>query len=210
MQHHPFVVLASLISVVASCTGSDDAATTNEVATAATTVAAPSVPATTASVTSEPPRNRVGVFSFARNDLCEWLSPDTIAELVAAEYDWDGTASEVASTDLPDGCAWKLSGTPDAAGLDTVSIGSAPPPQEPFLNYDDLTSGTSEFGVGVRGHPALSDGVIYYYEGFGYAAFGLPEHGYIQVYLWVPGDEGSEDARFAFADAVIRELGWTQ
>jgi hypothetical protein len=157
---------------------------------------------------SEPPQKPTGVFSFADDDLCEWLSPATIAALVAAEYEWNGTASEGGFTDLPDGCAWELSGTPDVEGLNTVLIGSAPAPQEPFLDYDDLENTTSKLGVGVRGHPALSDGVIYSYGGFGYAAFGVPERGYIQVYLWVPGDEGTEDARFAFADAVIRELGW--
>jgi hypothetical protein len=137
------------------------------------------------------------------------LSPDKIAELVAAEYEWNGNATAVAFSDLPDGCTWELSGTPDLEGLNTVRIGSATPPNEPFLSYDELTSRTSTLGVGVRGHPALSEGVIYAYGGFGYASFGVPAYGYVQVYLGVPGDEGTEDARFAFADAVIRELGWT-
>lgn len=163
----------------------------------------------TTELTSEPPQHPDGVFSFADNDLCEWLSSDTIAELVAAEYEWNGTATAVAFSDLPDGCTWELSGTPDVEGLNTVSIGSATPPTEPFLTYGEFTSSTPQLGVGVRGHPALSEGVIYSYGGFGYASFGVPDHGYIQMFLWVPGDEGTEDARLAFADAVIRELGWT-
>ena len=208
MRHGPLILLPAFVFAMVACSGSDDATTgtdapSSEMATM-TTVATTSVPETLA---SEP--GAVEVFSFADDDLCEWLSPATIAALVAAEYEWNGTASEGGFTDLPDGCAWELSGTPDVEGLNTVLIGSAPAPQEPFLDYDDLENTTSKLGVGVRGHPALSDGVIYSYGGFGYAAFGVPERGYIQVYLWVPGDEGTEDARFAFADAVIRELGWT-
>jgi hypothetical protein len=218
MRHHPFVLLTVLVSGIASCTGSDDAATTSfQAPTSAVATTTPSTdPATTVadatpSTTSELAQSSAAVFSLAHDDLCEWLSPDKIAELVKAQYDWDGTATESASRDSLSGCAWELSGTPDVEGLNIVDIGpaSAGPPEEPFLDYGDLTSATSTLGVGVRGHPALSDGVIYSSGGFGYAAFGVPEHGYIEVYLWVPGDEGTEDARFAFADAVIHELGWT-
>lgn len=214
MRQHPFVLLTVLVSAVASCTGSDDAATTtrhaptSEVATTTpTTDAAATVPDTSTSVPGELPQSPAGVFSFADDDLCEWFSDDKIAELVEANYDWTGTAT--ATQQSVTECVWELSGTPDLEGLNTVTISSAEPPREPFLDYEELTSATFTLGIGVRGHPALSDGVIYYYEGFGYAAFGVPEHGYIQVYLWVPGDEGSEDARFAFADAVIQALGWT-
>lgn len=165
----------------------------------------------TASTTGELVQSSAGVFSFADDDLCEWLSSDKIAELVKAEYEWDGTATAGAFTDLIDGCAWELSGTPAVEGLNTVSIGSARagPPDEPFVDYDDLGGAAPDIGVGIRGHPTLSDGVIYTVGGFGYVAFGVPEHGFINVYLWVPGDEGSHDAHFAFADALIEELGWT-
>lgn len=183
MRHHPFVLLTVLASAVASCTGSDDAATTS------------------------PQQDTAAVFSLADDDLCERLSADMIAELVEANYDWAGTAT--ATEQFSTECVWELSGTPDVDGLNTVRISSASPPSEPFLDFDDLDGATTTLGVGVRGHPQLSDGVIYSYGGFGYAEFGVPEHGYVEVYLWVPGDEGSEDARFAFADAVIQELGWT-
>ena len=216
MKHRPFVLLTALVFTMVACTDSDDDATTapqaptSEVATTApTTVATTTVPDATVSVTSEVQQSRLGAFSFADTDLCKWLTPDKISELVEAEYKWVGTATETGRGDLPGGCVWELSGTPEIEGLNTVSIGSAPAPEGPILEYSDLDDGFADFGVGVRGHPALSDGVIYVVGGFGYVAFGVPEFGYVQVNPWVPGDEGTEDARFALADGVIQALGWT-
>ena len=48
------------------------------------------------------------VFSFADDDLCERVSEADVAEWVAAEFDWDGTAEEVGSTSAEIACEWTL------------------------------------------------------------------------------------------------------
>ena len=34
------------------------------------------------------------MFSFADDDLCAWVSEPEVAEFLAAEFDWDGIATE--------------------------------------------------------------------------------------------------------------------
>lgn len=50
-----------------------------------------------------------GAFTFAADDLCEWVSPTEVAEFYASVYEWEGTAelSDVAGAE-PDECWWAL------------------------------------------------------------------------------------------------------
>ncbi len=236
MKHRPFVLLATLVFAMAACSGSDDATTTTgdqttEVATTSpATIATTTVPDTTVSATSEAQDSQADVFSFADDDLCEWVSEAEIAEWVAAEFDLDGTASEVGTTDAVVACEWTIESTDgeeavvtagDAAlwrGFDgdiydfTARMADAgvieyPPPQ-----------GSVEIGGWVVGHPAVSDDVVVHNGGFGRFAFGVPPGPWLQVSIYTEdGDENwdkgvayeeYEAHYFALVDRFLRELGW--
>ena len=136
------VVLLAVVMVAVGCSGDDDDAAT-PTTTASATTAAPSVTeaATTTSVqemevsTTTVPSAEVveGAFTFADDDLCEWVSEDEVAEFVAAEFEWDGTAVfEGAAADRyrsagepedPDSCQWTLTST--AGDVGDVLAGNA-------------------------------------------------------------------------------------
>ena len=63
------------------------------------------------SATSEAQDSQADVFSFADDDLCEWVSEAEISEWVAAEFDLNGTASEVGTTDTVVTCEWTIEST---------------------------------------------------------------------------------------------------
>lgn len=206
------LVAAVLVAAAACGSDSDDVATTSPEAPTSEVATPP--PPTTASTTAapattEPAPSDAAVFSFGRDRLCDWFSAEKIAELVAAEYDWNGTATERGPERYGLGCAWTLSGEGERNG---VVLEHATPAEAPFVEHvpENGYSG-AEYGVGVSGHPELSDGVIYYRGNMTAASFGVPDRGFVTVLIWVPGDDefmyGAK--HFAFADAVVQELGWT-
>jgi len=186
---------------------------------------APPVTASEAIVPERPPRSTAqlddAVFSFARDEICEWVSTDEVADMVSAVYPWDGDAEikESVSDDeaWPAGCLWALTGGDGNGYLQTgdasmwVRIGGAPleVSEEPGVEYRDAEP--VEIGIAVSGHPGLSDGVVVYNGAFGQFAFWVPPlDEYLAFSMMVPevGGVFDEDRFFLVADALLRELGW--
>lgn len=165
-----------------------------------------------------------GVFSFAEDDLCEWISEDTLTGFVAGEFDWDGVAVEVAAPpeqadDEPRGrvaCQWEL--TEPSAGYVTIFAPTALEVGGGLANYDDVAGFIVD--QPVLGHPALSEGVAYIQEGWSRPAFGVPAaNAYFILGDSAPGLYPSEDRAaqedyweswYVIADEIIAELGWMQ
>ena len=172
----------------------------------------------------------MAVFSFADDDLCEWVSEEDVAEWVGAEFDWDGTVVEVGSTSAQVACEWTLQGT---GGIDVVvtagdgalwrDFGGNAYDFDARMRQAGLTeypppAGVVEIGAWVVGHPAVADGVVVHNGGFGQFAFGVPPGPWLQVSIlsedWDQGwDAGAasevyEARYFALADRFLQELGW--
>ena len=228
--------------VVAGCGDDDDtasdagsttvapAATVTEDATTTTSVQEMEV-----STTTVPSAEVIeGAFTFADDDLCEWVSEDEVAEFVAAEFEWDGTAVfEGAAADRyraagepedPDSCHWTLTSTAGDVGdvlAGNASItwvdtsGDARHYREMEVDDFDEEVGYVEIGSAVSGHPSLSDGVVVYNGAWGRYVFWVPP---IDQYLSMfrpfssDGDDGDwaeDEARFfGVADRFVQELGW--
>jgi len=222
------VVLLAVVMVAVGCSGDDDDAAT-PTTTASATTAAPSVTeaATTTSVqemevsTTTVPSAEVveGAFTFADDDLCEWVSEDEVAEFVAAEFEWDGTAVLEGASEPeedPDSCQWRLMSTAGEAGGVTAGNAST---WEDFNNepYDfsevevvDFNEDLGFVEIGssaVSGYPSLSDGVVVHSGGFGQYAFWVPPSDEY-LYLMVVIEDGDEGEFFGVADRFVRELGW--
>lgn len=171
--------------VAVGCSGDDDDAATPTTTAPATTVApsvteaattttttTTSVQETEVSTTTVPSAEVVeGAFTFADDDLCEWVSEDEVAEFVAAEYEWDGTAvlEGAGGTEDADSCQWILTST---AGDDAGSVwaGNATSTSDNDFSKRHIADFDAEVGSGyvreggsaVSGHPSLSDGVVVY------------------------------------------------
>ena len=121
---------------------------------------------------------RDAVFSFEDDDLCEWISEDTLTGFVAGEFDWDGVAVQVAPSseqadDEPRGrlaCHWEL--TESSGGYVTIYAPTTLDVGFGLENYDYVAG--SIVDQPVLGHPALSEGVAYFQEPFSRPAFGVP------------------------------------
>lgn len=168
----------------------------------------------------------VEAFSFETDDMCEWVSETELADWVAAEFDWDGTATVTAATDEAAACQWKLESADTADGV--VIAGDAARWRDFDNNLYDPDERMTEAGVveyqepveigaWVVGHPAVSDGVVVHNGGFGQFAFGVPPGRWLWVSAlvydssdWDDGVAGEEyEARyFAVADRFLGALGW--
>jgi hypothetical protein len=171
--------------------------------------------------TTSPPTNDAEVFSFADDDLCEWLTGEEVAALISAVYAWDGTATIDEKSD-PGGCTWLLSG-PDGYG-DHLAVGDASQWLDIDGNPYDVAAQTPtdythelepwiDIGATVSGHPDLSKGVVVHNGAYGqYAFWAPPSEQYLAYSLAVPGVEDvfTEGRFFAVANDLLRELGWTQ
>lgn len=174
------------------------------------------------------------VFSFADDDLCEWVSEDEVAEWVASEFDWRGTASAARTGGAADdgACEWHLSSTEEGRESSWVGVEDAAQwrdfDENPYdfgarMTQSGVTAypppdGHVEIGAWVIGHPSLTEGVVVHNGGFGMYAFGVPPGPYLQVstllYDSEDWDEGAAiadyEARFfAVADHFLQELGWS-
>jgi hypothetical protein len=230
MRQRHFVLLTTLVFAMVACSGSDDDATTatdtqaddTTEATTPATVVTTSVPDTTVSATNEATESTVDVFSFAEDDLCEWVTGEEVARLVSTIYPWNGTAADGVpgpGSELPTNCSWSLSGGDGNGYLYAgdasrwVDFNGAPydvAAAGPVVEYSEEDPAWIEIGTTVTGHPALSDGVGVFNGGFGQYAFWVPpEEQYLAYSLAVPG-VGIEidDHFFAVADGLLQELGW--
>lgn len=177
-----------------------------------------------------------GAFSFADDDLCQWVSEAEVAEFVAAEFDWDGTARELSNKEGA-ACQWELSSQDGTIGAVSVRDGAL---SEDFdgnpVDFDEgmEAEGTLDYrgpvciGEFVTGHPALSDGVVVHNGGFGQFFFAVPpDTSWLLLSLDVPGQPGDdwtsceggittggvvsehfEPRFFAVANHFLDELGW--
>jgi len=167
-------------------------------------------------------------FTFADDDLCEWVSEDRVADFVAAEFAWEGTAAVIDEETAPQvSCQWRLTGT--AGGDGEVHAGDASLWTDFSGNaYDfdtidivefDRELGFVEIGAAVSGHPALSDGAVVHNGGFGQFAFWVPPNEEYLSLTMRPFDDDAwgggaawggddEDGFFGVADRFMRELNW--
>jgi hypothetical protein len=159
-------------------------------------------------------------FSFADDDLCEWVSTDDVAAFYASAYDWEGTAETIIDPDTgQDECWWRL--TDDSSdGYVEIGAGNA----GGLLPYDEITQyeggPVPAPGGTVSGHPALSDGAVVQSAGWGAYAFWVPPRTeYLSVSVIRFSGEGAgvpvvgsaidEQSRlFSLADQFLNELDW--
>jgi hypothetical protein len=155
--------------------------------------------------------------------VCEWVSDAEVAEFVAAEFDWDGTATQ-AEPFPAEACRWELSGADDPSGYVFVSdtgqweyFSGRPYDLDAVMEAEGVVDYQGEpVGIGqfVAAHPALSDGVVVHNGGFGQYAFAVPpDTEWLQLGLEVPGadppgSEDYEDQYFAVVDHFLEDLGW--
>jgi len=221
------VLVAAFALGIAACSDeSTEPEATTDASTPATVGETSPGPSETTLDSSRPtPTGTVDVFSFAEDDLCEWVSGADVAEWIAAEFDVDGTATEVA-TDREASCAWTLVSADadfgivraDDAALWRGFSGSVYDLDEAMANAGvtqyPTTDGDVGIGAFVVGHPAVSEGVVVHYGGFGQFAFGVPPGPWLQVSFESDRldddlDPDEYEARyFAVADRFLQALGW--
>jgi len=159
------------------------------------------------------------VFSFATDDLCDWIDAATVSSIVEGAYTENGASPIVTGfeeswgSDGYKGCAWSVAG-PDPDSDPVVALVG-------LLEADPLTEAEAQ-GAAFSPNPALSDGVR-----ADQAADGpIGAHGDffpgMQVRLAVEGQErtvefwhgvppefdGEADAILAIADGLLRDMGW--
>lgn len=144
-------------------------------------------------------------FSFADDDLCEWITEEEIAEMVSAVYGWDGAATQVEPYEFA--CRWELTGDEEVPPL--VGIAESDRSDAPIRQWADDPS----FSIGgdvVVGHPDMTEGAGFVLGAFGDFAVGVPEDGrFVQLFVMMP--EGLDDwmtDTIRLGDLVLRELGW--
>ena len=157
-------------------------------------------------------------FSFADDDLCEWVTEEEIAAFVAAAFDWNGTVTQT-PPDAPATCEWRLTANAgerltiayDAEQWQAWEGGAFEFAALDIVDFSDEDPRAIE-GAAVSGHPALSDGVLVTADGWAQFAFWVPpRHQYLALMISVPGEELSypiDDRVFMVADQFLRELGW--
>lgn len=161
-------------------------------------------------------RDDPAAFAFATDDLCDWVSENEITEFVAAEFDWNGTATEI-DTRNDAGCYWELTETlgPGTLGFIAPIELTIPDDVEHYDPESEIEIGLV-IGTPILGHPYLSDGVAYYLRGFGPLAFGVPDDNRWFVVDGLPDIKTSPAVAqgdawigwFGVADRLIDELGW--
>jgi hypothetical protein len=225
MRHGPLILLPAFMFAMVACGGSDDATTgtdapSSEMA-ATTTVATTSVPETLA---SEP--GAVEVFSFADDDLCEWVTQEELTGFITEAFDWDGSAVQTPPDSPSAKCEWRLIGDEEGeigfvSAFDATGGELQPKEGESGEAVDFAALDVVDFSdhtpvemdvVAVSGHPDLSDGVVAYDYGWNTYVFWVPPRDdYLGLFFGVPiGDsEVWVDAGyFEVADQILHELGW--
>ena len=158
------------------------------------------------------------VFSFADDDLCEWVTQEEVAGFIAESFDWNGTVIQ-SPPDAPSSCEWRLTGNAgerltiayDAEQWQAWEGGAFEFAALDIVDFSDEDPRAIE-GAAVSGHPALSDGVLVTADGWAQFAFWVPpRHQYLALMISVPGEELSypiDDRVFMVADLFLHELAW--
>lgn len=167
-------------------------------------------------------------FTFADDELCEWITAEEVTGFFASTYEWDGTG-ELVDTEHsgPDECWWHLNSAAGDADFE-ISAGNADPGF--LLASDEIVEyqggPVPAPGGTVSDHPALSEGVIVQSAGWGAYSFWVPpREEYLSLFANRHPSDGTaatgvdsatdETTRveeqhrfFAFADQLLHELGW--
>jgi hypothetical protein len=235
--------LALAVSVILIAACSDDAndsagtsestVTSTEVAGATTTTESDLEPVTTTTptttesdfepiTTTTPTTTQTdsldGVFSFADDDLCEWIDADTVSAIVADAYTAHGATPVVTGfeqswdSDAYAGCWW--------------SVESADPNDPPLASAGLILTEPLDVAISMghvfAEHPALSDGVRVNQAAelpvgeYGNFLCGmevrLSVEGHAETMeFWhcVPPDfDGDADAVLSIADGLLQAMGW--
>ena len=201
-----------LLAAPAGCTGTDVTTTPSSV-----------VPATPAPTSPAPTSGGpVRVFSVDDDTLCDWVTPRDVATFVEQVnglptgtvevvlvgpglYDGAGPYADAARLE----CTWRLaSDSPDDEVWIFAGTGSGGlPAAGDVVEYASLDDPDTRSGIGtpVSGHPSLSEGVVARSNGFGTTTFFVPPADH---WLTTMGPSEYESRSFAFADLVLRDLGW--
>ena len=156
-------------------------------------------------------------FSFADNDLCEWVSETEVTRFVSEAYsgsgiEWDGSVSAVE----PVGSAWDLPGTDycrweTIEGGHVIARGLAPSDFGPVSDYSEWDQ--ESMMPAVSGHPEVPEGIIAANAAFGRYGFWVERSdealGLEVVFDGVDDWEQEEMMLFAIADSFLAEMGWT-
>jgi hypothetical protein len=184
----------------------------------------PSAP-TTVTPTPESQNPSRGVFTFAEDNLCGWVSEDEVTAFVRGAYaqagvDWNG--SVVAA--VPEGSAWYLPSRDycrweTTGGGYIIARGLNPSQFEDPIEYSAIAH---EYGIGfgaVSGHPDLAEGVIAANAAFGRLGFWLQGSDEVLGLEVVLGGDGaaydievgpaqSQRMLFHLANSFLREMNW--
>lgn len=177
-----------------------------------------SSPVASNQVTTGPGEAPVEAFTFADDDLCEWLTPDDVARFYTTAYGTDVTATAVPSVDTgPDECRWQVTPISGEELFDDCEISASVSDGSgllgPVTEVIEYSEGRVPVGATVSGHPALGEGVVVQSEGWGIYAFWVPPGDqYLGVVDCHADSEGSgADAQtrlFTVAGFMLQELGW--
>ncbi|MGB7877364.1 MAG: hypothetical protein WBL31_01290 [Ilumatobacteraceae bacterium] len=205
------IVAVALMSLT-SCDDDDGTSDSTQA-----TIEAPA-PTTTAERPATSAEAQLAGFSSERDDLCEWVTGDEVAEFVIAAgfaVERPATASEPATDDATGwDCAWTF-----ASGEELQLGVRARPGRLDALQARDTVAEYEgpgqimEPGATVSGHPALSDGVVVENTAFGRFTFHTPgRDDVLNVMFLTVGAEaaeaGYEAALMAMSDSVLGDLGW--
>jgi hypothetical protein len=156
-------------------------------------------------------------FTFAEDDLCEWLTPDDVGRFYTTAYGTDVTVTARPSVDTgPDECGWLVTPTSGDESVDSCEVSASVSdgsgvvgPVKEIIEYSG--GGVPVPGATVSGHPALGDAVLVQSEGWGVYAFWVPPADQYLVLVDCNADSGGADVQtrlFTFATLVLQELGW--
>jgi hypothetical protein len=119
------------------------------------------------------------VFTFAEDNLCEWVSEEKVTSFVRSAYAlsgfaWDGSVVAAA----PEGSAWDLPGRDycrwePAGGGYVIARGLTPAQFGGLVEYSEIADRSGVLLDAVSGHPDIADGVIAASAAFGRYGFWL-------------------------------------
>ena len=208
-----------LLAAPAGCTSPDTDMTTP------LSAMVPSSPAPTPPSPTPPARTSggpVGVFSVDDDALCDWVTPGDVATFVEQVnalpsgtvevvlvgpglYEGAGPYADAARLE----CTWRLEGDSldDEVWVFAGTGSGGLPAAGDVVEYAAMDDPDNRPGIGtpVSGHPSLSEGVLVRFNGFGSTTFFVPPADHWLTTMG-PSPDGSRS--LAFADLVLRDLGW--
>lgn len=159
------------------------------------------------------------VFSFANDDLCEWVTEADIADFVDAVLGYEATATVHDEVDPSQsgawvGCRWEIYDGQPVLERGSIIAGEADPGDYVDSSIGDYDGGgVTTGGPWVVGHPTLSDGVAVT-SSYGRYLFHVPPNSEVVALFWNPprtlqGEMSWEEAHIlGLGDHFVDTLGW--